>query len=566
MRDDFLYPWTTCGREDFDRVVELLLQRRHQPGPGHAQAVDGRGGDEGIDVDVTLPGGAITTIYQLKYFPEGFSGGWSKTRRAQIKSSFQSAMAHQPRSWVLVIPARPTPKERKWVRSLVGKQPVKVEILGRDKLDRMLAESPDILRMLMKGPLTEALRLAGSEHQALSTPADVENAAIDFGQRVNARSAFWGANVIVGADGSVTQQLVPKRPDAMEHEPLSLKPQFRDDEIGRSAQDQWDELHGYGGPGIAIGAEALASVEMDGPMWFAQDLTDAAVGVGPINMSRNMEIELRVANRAGATLQSLGGRSRLSFGQRGKRMEVELECGLDAVFKMPNGSQEGTAMFISKLDGHRVTSVADALTFMDWFTLHSNLRLEVWVDGKFIWVFELPDSAFGDLAPGATIRQLVDDLCVLSRHFSVSFRLPHELTWAQREEIRKCRLVIDGKVVEERGYQELAVTLNGSTSVAFEETIHSEAMAVVVETDLHYLVQGHKLPLRAKVFHPRARVTEPDAVLDALRDGTAAGKSVRIRGADDSPFRVFLAEDHRRDPDEPLAVEPLGIVGAEASA
>lgn len=564
MKDDFLYPWATCGREDFERAVELLLQRKHQPGLGHAQAVDGRGGDEGVDVDVTLADGTITTIYQLKYFPEGFSGGWSKTRRAQIKASFQAAMTHRPRSWALVIPAKPTPKERTWVRSLIGKQRVKVEILGRDKLDLMLAESPDILRMLTMGPLTEALRLAGGEHHTLSTPADVEKAAIDFGQRLNARSAFWGASLTVGADGSVTQQLVPKRPDAMEREPLSLTPQFRDDAAGRHAQGQWEELHGYGGPGIEIGTDALVSVQLDGPKWLAQDFKGAEVGVGPINMSRNVEMEFRVVDHAGATVQSLEGRSRLSYGPRGKRMEIELDCGLDAVFKMPSSSQKGTATFTSKLEGHRVTGVAAASAFMDRFTSERSVRLETWVGDRHLSTFELPASAFEGMALDASTKQLVDDLCVLSRHFSVPLRLPHELTWGQREEMRKCRLIIEGKVVEERGFRELTVTLNGSTSAALEETVHSEAMMVVVETDLHYLVQDHKLPLRAKIFHPRARITEPDAVLNALRGGTAAGRSVHIRGVDDSPFRVFLAEDPHRDPNEPLTVEPLGISGAKA--
>src|SRR5690554_5709372 len=104
MSDEPLYPWERCGRDAFERAVELLLQRKHQAGPGKAQAIDGRGGDEGIDVDVTEPDGTISTIYQLKYFPEGFSGGFREVRRKQILNSFRAAMKHEPALWVLVVP------------------------------------------------------------------------------------------------------------------------------------------------------------------------------------------------------------------------------------------------------------------------------------------------------------------------------------------------------------------------------------------------------------------------------------------------------------------------------
>lgn len=566
MGDDSLYQWATCGRESFERVVELLLQRKHQTEPREVQAVDGRGGDEGIDVDVTSRDGAIDIIYQLKYFPEGFSGGFSRTRRRQITKSFNAAMKHRPRRWVLVFPAKPTPKERAYVHKLAGGRRVEIAILGRDKLDLLMVENPDIHRHVTTGPLTEALRLSGNEHLALATPADLDRATVSLGKRINARSAFWGVNVTIGADGSIQQEFVPKRPDAFSNEPLGLKPEFRAGPAGDLAKAKLQELRAYGGPGVAVNAEALASVELVGPDWFARNLKDVSVVFGPVSVSKEVPIEVRLVDPSGATVQSLEGHSSMSRGQLGDRLDVLLDCGIEFEFKMPRNDERVTVSVSTKHEGRRVHDVVASISFMDRLASNTGTMLEVWASDKCLFTFGQPDSPLVELSPDAYTRQLVDDLLVLSNHFSVPLRLPEELTWAQREEIRKCRLVVDGKAVEERNFRELTVTLNGTTSNSWEETIQREAMMVVVETDVHFIVQGKRLPVRAQVFHPRAHVIEPQAVLAALRSQSAAGMRVRIGGVDETAFRIVLANDARRDPNEPLVVEPLGIVDPEAAS
>lgn len=561
ISDEPLYPWATCGRDAFERAVELLLQRKHQAGPGTAQAVDGRGGDEGIDVDVTEPDGTISTIYQLKYFPEGFSGGWRETRRRQIKDSFLKAMKHKPASWVLVVPRNPTTKERAWVRKLKGKNTVRIEILARDRLDLMLTQAPDIFRALTSGPLTEALQMAGNEHLALNTAADLETVARGLSERVNARSAFWAADMILGADGSVTQRLVPKRPDAQEKEPLAVIPHFSSSPAGEEARAKMEELQRFGGAGLQISPDALVSVKLDGPQWFTQDVTDVAgIGFGPVGLSRYVDVELRAVAASGATLQSLDGRSRMSRGNDGKKLWVELACGLDFEFVMQDDVEKGSAKVTSKLEGLPVTDLTYAVKFMERFAPGAELNLELWAEGRRLFLFSLPDAAFNGLSPDGYTRQLIDDLAVLSSHFLVPLRLPHELTWAEREEIRKARLVVDGKVVAERDFQNLEVVLSGKAGAPIEDWLQSEAMMVVVETEVHYLVQGHRLPIRAKIFHPRAQYSEPQAVLAALQSGTAEGLPARIRGVDGTPFRVFRDDDPDRDPDQPLSTEPLGII------
>ena len=61
--------WDGLGQQRFDRVVEALVSRRFGDS---VRAVNGRGGDDGIDIEIA--GEGRLQIQQLKYFPEGFSG------------------------------------------------------------------------------------------------------------------------------------------------------------------------------------------------------------------------------------------------------------------------------------------------------------------------------------------------------------------------------------------------------------------------------------------------------------------------------------------------------------
>jgi hypothetical protein len=72
-----------------------------------------------VDIDVRVrSAGQQVRIYQLKHFPEGFSGEWGKGRKPQITRSFNEAMKHNPPVWALVIPRNFTINERKWVAIL----------------------------------------------------------------------------------------------------------------------------------------------------------------------------------------------------------------------------------------------------------------------------------------------------------------------------------------------------------------------------------------------------------------------------------------------------------------
>jgi hypothetical protein len=114
--------WSTIGDDKFENIIDILLGREFGI-RGHA--VDGRGGDGGVDYEVD--DGKI--IFQYKYFWNGITV--SRTRKAQIEKSFKKAMENDREEWILVVPAKLTPHERRFITGLGKGRRIKITI--RDK-------------------------------------------------------------------------------------------------------------------------------------------------------------------------------------------------------------------------------------------------------------------------------------------------------------------------------------------------------------------------------------------------------------------------------------------------
>lgn len=137
--------WSRLGKEEFDKAVELLLFRRFQSNQSvELRVIDGRGGDDGIDIDVSdVTTGELIHVFQLKYFPEGMSGGWKATRRKQVLRSLVSAGKLNPRKWTLVLPCEGTLAERKWLTTTAQSMGLSASFAGRTELNSWLVDDPD---------------------------------------------------------------------------------------------------------------------------------------------------------------------------------------------------------------------------------------------------------------------------------------------------------------------------------------------------------------------------------------------------------------------------------------
>lgn len=561
---EYMYDWARCGRERFEAIVESLLVNKHETErTGHAQAVESRGGDGGIDVDVTLDDGTLETIYQLKYFPEGLSGNQKDTRRSQIRGSYVTAMKHSPKRWVLVLPCNLTPKERSWLRSLAGKGGVVPTWMGVTELEVELARAPHIYRHFTAGALREALQIAGNERALLQTPQEIDAAVTSVASRLSTLSVFWNVNAHVGADGAVHRTITARRPDATEREPLGLTFGVRaDDQRAHEAV----ELFRSGSAELVLEPDQVATLHLEGPPWFAQDLTGSGLRLSRHVPTRAHPVEFRLSDEAGSSLAALEGMiSGRQTPDGSHDVLMSLRGGVEFEFNVPpqgsTAAPTGGAQIRQQAVGQPVVEVLAAHSFITQLaTAH---RAEVRIGGQ-----NRLSLAVGTLTPTSEpdgyTRQLVDDLAVISRFANVPLVLPDQLTWAQRREIRKCRLVIDGATILEDDFAKLSAVLNGTVDQALIEHLHAEALMVTVDTTVQFLVLGHKIGIAAKVFHPRAHVPDASAVLDALSAGTAEGRELTFVGIDGSPFRMF-APSRRRD-EGPLVPEPLNIEGARTAA
>ncbi|MFJ2478041.1 hypothetical protein ACIOWI_34605 [Streptomyces sp. NPDC087659] len=74
--------WERVGQPGFDRIVEALAHRMYDAS-ARVEVVNGRGGDDGIDIKVTS--GSRVRIFQLKYYLDGFPTASFKGRRSRSR-------------------------------------------------------------------------------------------------------------------------------------------------------------------------------------------------------------------------------------------------------------------------------------------------------------------------------------------------------------------------------------------------------------------------------------------------------------------------------------------------
>lgn len=231
--------WDTLGQREFDRIVEALV--RHRFGE-NVRAVNGIGGDDGIDIEVTFEGGRLW-ILQLKYFPEGFSSVW-RQRRTQISRSFKTASTHSPAKWTLVVPRVCSNPENRFVKNLNGgKKPPVITIMDRDDLDVWLVDAPQIERWAHRNATSELREMArdfGQEKAALlGGMPDLAARVHNLGRLADSADLDWKVGFASSDDAtSVTGR--PRYPDAAARSPIEFAVEL--DQLGEDHAELQQEL------------------------------------------------------------------------------------------------------------------------------------------------------------------------------------------------------------------------------------------------------------------------------------------------------------------------------------
>jgi hypothetical protein len=329
--------WSTISEIRFNELAEMLIVEDRSRDGLVAQAINGRGGDGGIDIDVKVARTAqLVEILQLKWFPQGFSAKYGNRKR-QIEKSFKSALVHNPGVWTLVVPANLTIPERKVIYALKKDRRLRIKLIGVTELNLLLAKYPDIHDWAMRDIARDLLSFVGRESATLSKPGDLSAEAKRLQERSNAISPNWGMN-FSSVGGVVSEQLYAKHVNAMEREPLSfsLLTEFGpdDDELRREFEDSLN----YGvTQQLVLPSHVISSFTKVGPEWFAGEVDSGEVHILPADEApREMRINATSVDAEGKRLSSVSARKgKLVGGHVGATLEFSTPGGLTLRWRVP---------------------------------------------------------------------------------------------------------------------------------------------------------------------------------------------------------------------------------------
>jgi hypothetical protein len=559
--------WEHISRDDFERLVEALIVRKYQADEDlTAHAVDGRGGDGGVDIDVRR-GEDTVHVYQLKHFADGMPSN-NRGRRQQVKSSFEEA-AKIPtmKEWTLVLPANLTPSERKVVSALRGSRDIRIHVMGRAELDIEFAKYPELLAWATRRPLIEALRDAGHEQAALADPNDLIERVRKLGALSDSVDPDWGTRFSYHGDNIATTEIYAKHANAAKNSPLglSLVTAFGPDQQG--LRQSFERALDYGSlTPVTLPADVVRDLKFTGPNLLPTDLALKELQLVSANSARSIPSEVRIVTESGSVRSSLQGTVTASaLGRMGLTFEAKFLDVLTLRFQVPDA--EGKRL-PGRLDvkvespGKPASSALKVFRFLDLLVSGESMEIvsgghTLFRTGKFD-----PDDDERMTKPG--LMQLTEDLAYLEHEFDLTFAMPEELTNRERVYIRMARLLAEGKVVN--FYD--AATLTGTVTRQSEDPNIDEELrrmvagphrlfALLPKFQMEVLGQRFELGTM-QVFHPSVEIDDAEEKGRLIFSGEP-NVPIESRPVDGSSLMVTIQE--RGDPNRTWEATPYAIPG-----
>ncbi|MEU5709866.1 hypothetical protein [Streptomyces flaveolus] len=535
--------WDRVGQPGFDRIVEALVHRMYDASAS-VEAVNGRGGDDGIDIKVTH--GSRVRIFQLKYYPDGFPTTSHKGRRKSIKQSFARAMGHGPWEWVLVVPCTLTTAEREFVTSLAAGQAVRVGVWDRAKLDGLLATHADLEASFTRDQLYDAARVYGQERALLMDGVrDVSARVTALGQQVDGLDDHWTVDFARQGE-TVVHTLRGKHPRAHEVSPITLTLTGSGPLTPDAAQAVRRSL-GYGMPEeVVLPREAVESLTVSGPEWLSGTHRDVEVRWRPADKVSLAEtaVEVVFLNGEQVTASYPGTLTHVGRGSVGRSVTVSMAGGSVELMIPDVRSAPASLRYTFSLDGLEPSAALRLL----------RIRQHIAAGGAFAVRASVGVIGGGDLPPQpeaarqevAQLRSHIEDLEAVQRHCEQYFPVPAELTPTDRIALRMARLLLDGHCVISPFLPQARFTLNGQDSPVLRALLSGEPHAIHGGSPTCAVtVAGRRLDLGPVHFHhPHVTADERDRrrALNALDAGHGEGCEVTVRPADGEHFRLLLQD------------------------
>ena len=310
--------WETVDETTCEAMLKVLIKRL-QP---TVQAIDGSGGDGGIDLLMHTENGLV--IYQIK----SFTGRLSGNRREKVARSLETASGHGPVAWHLVVPIDPTPRELEWFENLTEPFPFTCDWDGKTWVDSEMTQRPEIADYYLHGSeerVLAMLREIGAEHPALDLGVAAASMARvgEIVGRLNTLDPHYKFRVTVEPDGTVGWAAFPRYPGAALDRPAATaRLAFPDTPDGAHARGMVEELFDYGTPCV-VPPEYVAGVSVHVPVGLERTFSGGALALSASMSEPQQPIEaaLQAVDTNGAILAQLSlEETERTAGHRGVRL------------------------------------------------------------------------------------------------------------------------------------------------------------------------------------------------------------------------------------------------------
>lgn len=546
--------WSVISEQTFNGVVEALLVAEFTTRETRARAINGRGGDTGIDVGVWTADGAVSHIFQLKHYRDGWSSTQVK-RRSKIRDSFERAWsAHHPAGWTLVTASNPTLSELQYVRNLAADKNVDVDVVGPAELDELLGRYPHIADRFFRDRTLEYVKALHRPEELLRKPGDLPIVMQRVHQNLRTRSAFWGSRITLDAVGNTTEELVALTADAASQEPLNISVNATFEAHHAELRADFEEglRFGFVEP-ITLPADVITSFSKQGPEWWAEDLEGVVLELHPAAEGTGLPVVLSIYTDADARGAALEGQvSAASTGSEGMRIVVDFVGGLEAVWLLPHdGRASGQARFEVSSVGHRVRDVRRLARFLPTLGRANQVGLRVG-DHPEIRLLVSPHYE----APEKALTDFLDDLIRIEDALDVTFRIPdrpmgaEERIWA-----RIIVKILGGVAVPYPGIDGFNFSQGANEDGTFDQAPQTQAAILLQQgafvrellgTEVHV---GHVF-----IYQAFGTITTTHAATTSDDEGGALTRDVKVRAVDDLPFVIYA-------PDLLPAGKPVRISG-----
>jgi hypothetical protein len=554
--------WANLDQPKFDRIVEALV--RHRFGE-KVRAVNGRGGDDGIDIEITFDDARLW-ILQLKFFPEGFSSVWGK-RRTDIRDSFQTARKHAPAEWTLVVPCLCTNAEHKYVVNLNGgRVPPKITVIDRDDLDAWMADAPSIDAYVQRTATSELREMARDFNQEraalLGGIPDVVSRVRNLGNVVDAVDPDWAVDF--ARSGDTTEVVIRARdPDAPVRSPIGFTVEIGElgDEHAELQQQLMRNIGYATSERLRIPRDVVRSVRFHGPEFIAGDYPPGAVEIvsGSRGPAVGQLLEFRAFHEGSLTATYEGRITHAAPGPIGGSIEATF-CGghLNARLRLPHeaDSAEDSHEFLRpgidlELDYGVVPPSVVEQVLSTRRVLRYATRLEARINGDLLVALRPSDASEADMdyeADLLAIEQFAYDLDVVQRHTGQFFDIPEYMLPGDRVKMRVARLLIEGYIVASPRAPRFTLTMIGIDTPEVRDSLPGPRSIVWPAGPYAVTIGGRELIIGdVYAVHPAATAINADEAIAALDAGEVEGFEVDFRPGNDPFFYLTFADIPARE-------------------